>query len=92
MDIKGNLNSSRLRIFINTNEYKIIEQSTDWMSNDVLPSNRIYSYNNSITYPPKCPCGNLVKFANYKTGYKLYCGMRCGIKYSNRQDKIEKTK
>lgn len=49
----------------------------------------LYLFQNGLNEPPKCSCGNPVKFRNINLGYQKFCSKKCS---NSNPDKIKTTK
>lgn len=79
------------------NKHLIIFQNvfyyTDFLSNHVKISERLYCILNNLIDNENCECGKkIIKFKNFISGYNQYCSQSCSNRYTNfkRDEKIYK--
>jgi len=75
--------------------YNKIVDLTNFLSDNVKLSERIYCILNDIKEISKCPmCGKIVKFREFGKGYKTYCSVKCAcndqkVKIKRKQTNIK---
>jgi len=97
-DKSGKYHNTRLKksYWIKNNFKKEWDEIILWCSflptTEIITSEYIYCYINSITETPRCECNNILKFdkANFK--YQTYCSTSCRNKSTTYLKKIKQTK
>ena len=51
----------------------------------------LFNYINNISEPPKCKCGNVVKFIKFNRGYPISCSLKCKGSNEDTKNRIKQS-
>lgn len=75
-----------------TQQLEEVRQTSSYLPDDCLMSERLYHIYHSLSAKPTCECGKHTNFINFKDGYFKYCSKYCATQSKERNEKIVKNR